>query len=86
MKITLTEREVVNRLLEDTYANWTREAAEALAEYLCANYPDDEFDLVAIRSEYVGLTSEQQALEEFGKEVPIIAHLSNGGVIVAVYF
>ena len=54
MFVTLTTMEVVDRLLADEYANWTRAGAWAMAEYLEEMEADQpiEFDRVAIRCDY----------------------------------
>ena len=56
MKDTLTTQQAVNRLLDDPYAGWTPQGAQALVEHLEELESDTgeemEFDPVAIRCEY----------------------------------
>ena len=63
MKHTLDHYEIVNALLNDEYASWTRLGANALAEEL-AEYEEStgqelEFDIVAIRCEWNEDTAEE---------------------------
>jgi len=67
MKKTLTTYDIANELLQDQYANWTRDGAFALAEYL-EEYEEStgeemEMDVVAIRCDF----SEYESLEEWAK-------------------
>jgi len=63
MKHTLDHYEIVNALLNDEYASWTRLGANALAQEL-EEYEDStgqelEFDIVAIRCEWNEDTAEE---------------------------
>jgi len=56
MKKTLATYDIANELLQDQYANWSRNGAFALAEYL-EEYEDStgeelELDVVAIRCDF----------------------------------
>ena len=63
MKHTLDRYEIVNALLNDEYASWTRLGANALAQEL-EEYEDStgeelEFDIVAIRCDWNEDTAEE---------------------------
>jgi len=56
MKRTLTQNDMVNDLMNDSNANWTREGAEVMAEYLLQMEDDCgeemEWDVVSVRCDY----------------------------------
>lgn len=56
MKTTLSHYEAVSELLDDTYANWTRDEAEALVDYYEELEEDMdeaiEFDATSIRCDW----------------------------------
>ena len=58
--IKLTSSMIADELLQDNYANWSREGAYALATYLIdLSYDTDsdiEFDIVSIRCEFTEYT------------------------------
>lgn len=87
MKLTLTTNEAVRLLLEDEYANWSRDGATALVEYLDEIDPDMEFDAVAIRCDFYEYKSAMDATEDlyreiFGEEEEAVAFLEREGVLV----
>lgn len=63
MKHTLTHDEVVNALLDDDNAHWSRKAAHALADWYEEldeeTGQDTELDVVAIRCEWYEDTAEE---------------------------
>lgn len=65
--IKLTSSMIADELLQDNYANWSREGAYALAEYLEELSEETgsniELDIVAIRCEF----NEYESLEELKK-------------------
>ena len=70
MKHTLDHYEIVNALLNDEYASWTRLGANALAQEL-EEYEDStgeelEFDIVAIRCDWNEDTAEE-LLSNYGQ-------------------
>lgn len=68
MKYTLTTNEAVRLLMQDENANWSREGAEALIEYLDEIDPDMEFCCVAIRCDFAEYSSASEAAEDLFRE------------------
>lgn len=72
MKVTLTTNEIAHRLFDDKDAGWTRDGAEALAEYLEQLEADTgeemEFDCVAIRCDYDEYSSAVEAASAYSWE------------------
>jgi hypothetical protein len=70
MKITLSSREAVRRLLEDENANWCYASACALVAHLQVLEQsmgvEMEFDVVAIRCDYSKHDSALDAAREYG--------------------
>ena len=68
MKNTLSTNQIVEKLLADSNANWSRAGACALAEYLeeieQESGQEMEFDAVAIRCDY----AEHSSLSEWASE------------------
>ena len=63
MKTTLTTEQAINTLLQDQYAGWTYDEAEALISYY-EEFEEDtgeqiEFDSVAVRCEWSSETKEE---------------------------
>lgn len=88
MKYTLTTNEAVRLLLEDDNANWSREGATALVEYIDEIDPDTEFCRVAIRCDFSEYKSAMDAAEDiygefFGEEEDAVAFLDREGALVA---
>ncbi len=77
----VTSDDFCRALTSDKYANWTREGAEALYDYLEEWYgPIDhlnnhgiEFDVVGIRCEFHEYDSAIEALKEYGTETDMKA-------------
>lgn len=72
MKITLTTNEITQHLLADKYANWSDDAAHAIAEYLEqeeeATGASYELDVVAIRCDFHEYPSCLEAAVDYGYE------------------
>lgn len=72
MKRTLHESEMVNDLMSDEYANWTREGAWALVEWLeeldRESLEETEWDRVAIRCDWSEYASALEAASDYGIE------------------
>ena len=70
MKITLNTNDIVNHLLRDTNARWSRDGAEALAEHLeemeDSTGEEMELDVVAIRCDFSEYSSAAEAAGEYG--------------------
>ena len=70
MKITLNTNDIVNHLLRDTNARWSRDGAEALAEHLeemeDSTGEEMELDVVAIRCDFSEYPSAAEAAGEYG--------------------
>ena len=70
MKITLNTNDIVNHLLRNTNAQWTRAGAYALAEHLEELENDtgeeQELDVVAIRCEFSEYPTAVEAAGEYG--------------------
>lgn len=70
MKITLNTNDIVNHLLRDTNARWSRDGAEALAEHLEemeeSSGQEMDLDVVAIRCEFSEFFSAVEAAGEYG--------------------
>ena len=70
MKITLNTNDIVNHLLRDTNARWSRDGAEALAEHLEEMEEsigeEMELDVVAIRCDFSEYSSAVDAAGEYG--------------------
>lgn len=95
MKYTLTTNEAVRLLMQDDNANWSREGATALVEYLDEIDPNIEFCCVAIRCDFDEYKTAAEAVDAmFGEELEedealrflerndaLVAEF-NGGVIV----
>jgi hypothetical protein len=69
MKISLSTAEVADHLKKDESANWSHEAAWALAEHFdqleTDTGEDIEIDLVAIRCEWTEYGNPREALEAY---------------------
>jgi hypothetical protein len=61
MKINLSTSEAAHLLLKDDNASWSYDGAHALIEYLEENFPDMEFDRVAIRCDFSEYESARKA-------------------------
>lgn len=68
MKYTPTTNEAVRLLMQDDNANWSREGATALVEYLDGIDPNMEFDRVAIRCDFAEYSSASKAAEDLFRE------------------
>ena len=70
MKITLNTNDIVNHLLRDTNAKWSRDGAYALAEHLEEmeelTGEEMELDVVAIRCDFSEYPTAAEAAEEYG--------------------
>jgi hypothetical protein len=71
---TLTTQQIVDRLLRDEYASWTRAGAEALAKFLEEREQElgeqHEFDPVALRCDLAEYHTALEAAKEFGYDGP----------------
>jgi len=70
MKITLTTYQIAGYLMQDTNAKWSRSGAFALADYLQELENDtgeeQDFDAVAIRSDFSEFPTAVEAAGEYG--------------------
>jgi hypothetical protein len=70
MKKTLGTSEAVRLLMEDSYANWSREAAESIIEFLEQQEENDgvevEFDRVGIRCDWNEYGTAFEAASDYG--------------------
>lgn len=85
MKTTLSTYEVVNQLMDDTFANWTRPQALAIVDYL-ENLEDElgeeiEFDAIAIRSDFSAYDSIEEFNKEFNTTYVSASELSRYGIV-----
>ena len=78
MKHTLCTNEIASNLLSDEYAGWSRNGAEALAEWLEQLEEDTgtemEFDRVAIRCDFSEYPSAMSAASEYAEASDIPNH------------
>lgn len=93
MKQTLSRNEAIALLLADEYANWTRDGAGALVDYM-EDYEHEtgqpiEFDQVALRCGWSEYASVDEALEDYGldsfvelDQSTMVLALDTGGIVV----
>jgi hypothetical protein len=68
MKINLSTSEAAHLLLLDDNASWSYEGAHALIDYLEENFPEMEFDRVAIRCDYSEYENAREAASQYSWE------------------
>lgn len=96
MKQTISTMQAAEILFKDQYANWSSEAAYALALYyeeLEASLGEEiEFDPVAIRCDWSEFKTEKEALENYGLDNisdleydTTVIELDNGSILVHDY-
>jgi hypothetical protein len=83
MYITLTESDMINELVNDQYANFSYNGAQAIVQFLTEVCPDSEFDRVAIRCDFSEYKNVKEAVAEMGDDASenIVATF-RGGIIV----
>ena len=93
MKQTLSRNEAIDLLLADEYANWTRDGAAALVDYIEEIESETgelvEFDRVALRCGWSEYASADEALADYGLDSlaeldtsTTVLALDTGGVVV----